>query len=104
LDALATSLSRDGGEDGVDARELFAAPEEISLRMLGRLVAAVADEPTPPRLDRLEQCHDALRAAAGERAALTRTLAGCVISLDRSGRLRLHREGPRKRGVHPATS
>lgn len=93
-----------GGAEGVEAGTLFAAPEEVSLRVLAQLVTEVAGEAAPLRLERLEQCHAALRAAASEGAALRRTLGGCVLSLDRAGRLFVRREGARRRGIHPATS
>lgn len=102
VDALRARLPDAAG--GVPAHELFAAPEEISLRVLSRLVLETIGEEGPVRLDRLEQCHEALRAAVVAGVALRRTLAGCVLSLSRSGILQLRRETPRRRGVHPATS
>ncbi len=91
-------------EAGINATMLFAEPDEISLRVLARLVLDTNGAGGPLRLERLEQCHQALREAAATGAALRRTLAGCVLSLDRSGRLTLRPEAPRRRGIHPATS
>ncbi len=110
LDAQASRLGRDvalptAATDG--AKLAFAAladaPEEIGLRVLAATVRDVA-APGPMRLERLETCLDALLRASRDGRAITRTLSGCVLSLDRKGVLTIRREASRRRGVHPAAS
>ncbi len=94
-----------GGEDAptLDFAALAAEPEEIVLRVVGRMLERAAPEGAArPRLERLEGCVEGLIAAARQRAAITRTLSGCVLTLDREGVLTLAREAPRRRGVHSA--
>jgi len=84
---------------------LAAEPEEIVLRVIGLALDAVAPQgESYARLERLEDCAEAL--IEGQRAglALRRTLSGCIVSLGRDGVLTLKPEGQRRRGVHPATS
>jgi tRNA(Ile)-lysidine synthase len=59
----------------LDAAALAAAPHEIALRSLARLVATIGGTDYGPRLERLERLHAAL--AAGLAAA--RTLGGCRL-------------------------
>ncbi len=82
---------------------LAREPDELALRVLAVAVGKVA-APGPIRLERLETCVEALLAAACEKRAITRTLSGCVLSLDRNGVLTIRREASRRRGVHPAAS
>jgi len=63
----------------LDAAPLVAAPEEIGLRALSRLVREVAMAPYPPRLERLEAVYAAIRATARDAGELRRTLAGAVV-------------------------
>lgn len=89
----------------LDVPALMAEPEEIVLRVIGRALDAVGGAGDGyGRLERLEDCVQALRGAAAARSAIRRTLSGCMISLGRDGVLLLEREGRRRRGVHPATS
>lgn len=99
-----------GGEPGrrwFDFLRLCQEPEEIVIRSLGLALAAAQDgdaqADVPLRLARLEDCAQALIAAAREGRALRRTLGGFRLSLAGDGVLTLMREGRRSRGVHPAT-
>lgn len=56
---------------------LLAAPEEIALRALSRLVTCVGGREYPPRLQRLARLYGALTAPDGLRGG--RTLSGCRI-------------------------
>ena len=60
----------------VAAKALVAAPEEIALRALARVLMAVAGADLPPRLVRLERLLDAIRGATAGRG---KTLLGCRI-------------------------
>ena len=80
-------------------------PEEIVLRVVATAIAKLDVEAAGPvRLERLESCVSALAEAARAGRALTRTLAGTVLTLRRDGTLSLRPEGPRRRGIHPASS
>jgi tRNA(Ile)-lysidine synthase len=84
---------------------LLAEPEEIVLRVIALALEDVGCESGGTRrLERLEACVEALLSAAQRRARAARTLSGCVLSLGLDGVLTLQQEGPRRRGVHPATS
>lgn len=84
---------------------LLAEPEEIALRVVALALEEIGGEDgVVPRLERLEACVEALLGAATGRARAARTLSGCLLSLGIDGVLTLRREGPRRRGVHPATS
>jgi tRNA(Ile)-lysidine synthase len=94
-----------GGGIRLDFSALLAEPEEIVLRVTGLALDAVgAAAGGYDRLERLEDCVQALCAAAKTGFAIRRTLSGCIVSLGRDGVLLLEREGQRRRGVHPATS
>jgi tRNA(Ile)-lysidine synthase len=73
-----------GGFARIAAAPLLAAPDEVSLRALARLVRAVGGEAYPPRLERLERLLGAL-AAARPGAPLKRTLGGVVVLLSGDG-------------------
>lgn len=79
-------------------------PEEILLRVLGAALRETGGGGDHPRLERLEACAAALLPALRGRLAMRRTLSGCILSLDREGVLTIRAEGPRRRGIHPATS
>lgn len=66
-----------------DARTLFALPEEISLRLLGRAVGHAGHE-GPAELGKLEALHAALAESWRENMPLRRTLAGALADLDQS--------------------
>jgi tRNA(Ile)-lysidine synthase len=76
--------------------EWAAAPAEIRLRLLGRLVAAAGDE-GPVELGKLESCEQALadhlRGRPGER--FRRTLAGAVVTVAK-GQITVGRAPPRR--------
>jgi tRNA(Ile)-lysidine synthase len=92
------------GALGLDFGRLVREPDEIGMRLLARAVASVApDDDGWLRLERLEACFQALRAATVAQTAMTRTLSGCLIVLSRRGVAVVRREQPRRRGVHPAT-
>ena len=88
----------------LDLRALSAEPEEIALRVLRRaledrsLECDGGSERTHLRLERLEECFDALMRAQAAGLAIRRTLAGCLLRLDRSGTLTIAEEGVRRRG------
>ncbi|PTM41399.1 tRNA lysidine(34) synthetase TilS [Bosea sp. 124] len=86
-------------------KALLAEPEEIALRVVALALKEVAGESGAAlRLERLEACVETLCEAARNGAPAARTLSGCVVALGSDGVLTLRREGPRRRGVHPATS
>ncbi len=59
----------------LDAEALAAAPEEIGLRALARVIGAVSGRDMPPRLAKLET----LLAALKETPAKTHTMGGCRL-------------------------
>ncbi|GAU83314.1 tRNA lysidine(34) synthetase TilS [Bosea sp. BIWAKO-01] len=104
---LLPSLTLAGEGTGV-TRLRFGAlvdlPEEIALRVVAEALALVPGSNAElSRLERLEGCVFTLLEAAGRGTAMTRTLSGCVLALDRDGVLTLTPEPPRRRGVHPAS-
>ena len=58
----------------LDPEELMAAPDDVSLRALGRIVTAVGGREHGPRVEKLERLHGELGAET-----LARTLSGCRI-------------------------
>jgi len=84
---------------------LLAEPEEIVLRVVALALQEIGGAAGAAlRLERLEACVEALCGAALEGTPIVRTLSGCILSLGADGVLALRREGPRRRGVHPAAS
>lgn len=80
LEAATTALMAEAitqGADGpaLDPARLAAAPREIGLRALDRVLRAVGGRETPPRLERLERLYDAIVAGNGG----TRTFSGCLL-------------------------
>lgn len=61
-----------------DRAALGAAPEEIALRALARMLGCIGGTPYPPRLERLERLYAALTGPKGFESA--RTLMGCRIA------------------------
>lgn len=105
---LATVPSGDeSGKRWFDFARLCHEPEEIVIRGLALALAVAQDGDEDAdvrlRLARLEDCAQALIAAAREGRALRRTLGGFRLSLAGDGILTLVREGERRRGAHPAT-
>lgn len=106
-DALAQARLPQAAEEGVRLgfRQIAEEPEEILLRVLALALSEVVEaQEGYGRLERLEACGLALLAASRAGSAMRRTFSGCILTLDRNGLLTLRREGPRRRGVHPATS
>lgn len=75
----------------LDRRRLAAAPEEIGLRVLSRLLMGIGGGDYPPRLDRLERLYSLLIAPTGEDGGTIATLAGCRIGA-RRGEIWVSRE------------
>ncbi len=67
-----------------DTRTLFALPDEIGLRLIGRAVNQLGHE-GPAELGKLEALHDALLDAWRRKAPLKRTLAGALLELSDVG-------------------
>jgi tRNA(Ile)-lysidine synthase len=92
----------DLGEGRFAARAFADAPFEIALRMLAQACRAAREgapgAPGPMRLERLETALEDLRRAAREGRSLTRTVAGTLIRLDRSGGVTFAGERVRRRG------
>lgn len=65
----------------VDAGRLLAAPDDLALRALGRVLVAVGGEPYAPKAEAVARLLKALRAAPGR----GRTLGGCVLTPHRAG-------------------
>ena len=112
LDALATAalervrmVSPVEGMMRLGLGAIATEPDEILLRVVAKALAEMADAAESyGRLERLEACAAALRAALREGVAMRRTLSGFILSLDPGGLLTIRPEGRRRRGVHPATS
>jgi tRNA(Ile)-lysidine synthase len=66
-----------------DARTLFSLPAEISLRLLGRAINRLGHE-GPAELGKLETLHEALVESWTAGNPAKRTLAGALVSLDRT--------------------
>jgi tRNA(Ile)-lysidine synthase len=73
----------------LDPRPIAAAPDDVALRALARLLGAIGGQPLPPRLDRLERLLAALR--GGEIAA--QTLHRCRLLPQTERRARDRRTG-----------
>ena len=71
----------------LDPAALAAAPEELALRALARVLACVGGASYAPRAERLERLHDEVRAGL----TVGRTLGGCRV-LPRRGGLLVVRE------------
>jgi tRNA(Ile)-lysidine synthase len=68
----------------LETAPLRAAPQEIALRALARVVVCIAGRDYPPRLERLERLHAWLSAEDGGRG---RTLGGCRVLIRNSSLL-----------------
>jgi len=75
---------------------LAEEPFEIALRVLELGLAGIGLDAV--RLQRVETCVERLRQALSNGEALRLTVAGALVRLDRSGRLVLTPEPPRRRG------
>lgn len=81
----------------IDRRVLCAAPEEIALRVLARLLMGIGGSDYPPRVERLERLHARLAGDAGDAGSGGRsvvTLSGCRLVVD-GGNILIHRESGR---------
>jgi tRNA(Ile)-lysidine synthase len=87
-----------GGMAVLNGRRLAEEPFEIARRMLARTLANAGLELENSRLQRLEACTRRLREAVRRRETLRLTIAGALVHLDRSGRLVIRPEPPRRRG------
>ncbi|MEO1198642.1 MAG: tRNA lysidine(34) synthetase TilS [Pseudomonadota bacterium] len=85
-----TAVLDPGGFATVDATVLVAAPEEISLRALSRLILVIGGGPYPAQIDKIEGLFERIQASEGKRFAGA-TLGGCRIAPER-GRLLFVRE------------
>lgn len=84
----AASLDLHGGMfASFDVRAFAAAPEDVRLRMMGRLVAAFGGQATPARLSKLEALVERMAAAAFSAA----TVGGTIVSRH-AAELRVFRE------------
>lgn len=103
----ALPAGKEAGRRWFDFACLCREPDEIVIRSLALALEAAQDgdaqAQAPLRLARLEDCAQALIAAAREGRALRRTLGGFRLSLAADGVLTLVRESERRRGLHPAT-
>ncbi len=94
LEQIADQVLRDAvqldpaGFAALRLEALFAAPEEIGLRVLARILMVVGGQEYPPRLVRLERLYGWLRTGP---VTGGRTLAGCRI-IPRKGQILLVRE------------
>lgn len=70
----------DGGPVRIEVGAFFRAPDEISLRLLGRAIERTGDE-GPVELGKLEALFTALRQAFDGGRQLRRTLAGAAVGL-----------------------
>jgi len=86
----------EGGMLSFQAGILASEPFEIAVRVLGLALAGAGLENT--RLHRLEACTARLRGALEAKEALRLTVAGALVRLDRSGRVSIGPEPPRRRG------
>lgn len=96
-EALAGAAPDGGeGEFSFQASCLAQEPFEIALRILAQGLDQIGLEKI--RLQRLETCVERLRMAVPAGEPLRLTIAGALLDLDRSGRLRMSPEPPRSRG------
>ncbi len=103
--ALQESVSldvHDGAYASLDAGPLFAAPAEVRLRLLTRLIAAFGGQEQPPRLSKLESLIARLELPDCEA-----TLGGCIVARNEA-EIRVFREPGRtglpELALEPGTS
>lgn len=88
---IATAIDVDDMAVGaIDTAQFFAAPREVWMRSLSRLLLGVGGDLYPPRFERLAGLADDMHAHDG-RARFKRTLAGSVVEW-RKGRFVVYRE------------
>ena len=93
----AQPVAADGGLS-FQAGPLAQEPFEIAVRMLELALDRAGLALENSRLQRLETCTERLRRAVRDGAALRLTVAGALVRLDRSGKLTIRPEPPRRRG------
>ncbi|MGF1611587.1 MAG: tRNA lysidine(34) synthetase TilS, partial [Kiloniellales bacterium] len=76
----------------LDAGRFAAAPEEVALRALARLLTTVGGGAYPPRLERLERLHARIVDGLGRGVTPSATLGGCRLVGGSSGTLVVARE------------
>ncbi len=76
------------------AEFLDSIPDEFALRLLGRAISQLGDE-GPVELGKLEALHSALMQAFRARAGFRRSLAGALVTLNRTA-LTVERAPPRR--------
>lgn len=81
-----TLVTRDAGFGRMDLALFFENPEEVALKVLGRLIHTYSGMNSPIRMSKLEACYAALR-----KGARSTTLGGCLF-LIRRGTLYVMRE------------
>lgn len=86
------------GEGAFEAAALAGAPFEIGLRAFILACREAAGPGAPERLERLEAAFLDLSQALREGRVLTRTVAGTILRLGRSGVVTFAGEGERRRG------
>jgi tRNA(Ile)-lysidine synthase len=91
-------LSDVGGHVSFAGGILVSEPLEIALRVLAQALGRAGLGLENSRLNRLESCTERLREAVGAGDALSLTIAGALVRLDRSGRVTIGAEPPRQRG------
>lgn len=95
---MLAEIRREGPEGPcLDGRRLVHEPEAIVLRVLDAALEAVAPEPAPKRLERLESLVlEAVLPALRQGRAVRRTLRGVLVSVGPSGAVRLAPAPPRR--------
>jgi tRNA(Ile)-lysidine synthase len=92
-----------GRRANIDAARFLQLPEEISLRLLRRMVDSIGDE-SPAELGQVEALHVELRQASegiealGVADSVRRTLAGSLVTLS-GAKLTVERAPPRRTGA-----
>ena len=76
---------------------MWREPEEIRLRLLWQAVEAVSG--ASPRLERIEAAAERLAVAAADGTPATATIGGCLLRLDRLGKVTITREKVRRKGA-----
>jgi tRNA(Ile)-lysidine synthase len=92
-----TGPTSTGGAEHDLSAAMWREPEEIRLRLLWQAVEAVAG--ASPRLERIEAAAERLAVAAADGTPATATIGGCLLRLDRLGKVTITREKVRRRGA-----
>jgi len=94
--ALCPAPWQEGAPLSTNAEAFLGLPEEIGLRLLGRMIAHVGQQ-RGPELGQLEALYSGLKAGGpgGSAGPVRRNLAGALVMLAK-GRLSVEREPPRR--------